>query len=1398
MLKHVARQSNRNVLRRLKFRFCAIDCRKEYICAPHDLCNMRRAILSLLICCPIFLSAQNTALKFHHVSTGQGLSNNDVRTIFQDSKGFLWIGTLRGLNKYDGYRFTVYEHDSDNDATLAGNTIDDIVEDADRNLWIVTDKPCLSRLHLPTNTIKRYSLNKLAGGEINDLLVDGASVWVGYEGGIGMYNKKEDRFDLVALKKGGDYLNVTSIVTLNDSTLALGTSGSDELIFYNKHRRTVSFYHYGSTRNTPAPEGNERKVLLNDGRGNIWVGGLIHGLYKITLDRDTSVIRYTEDHGPFKLSSNSIRSLMYNDRNQELWIGTDGGGLTILNTRDNTGHIQRYNDSNNFGLSSGNGIYSIYRDKNDITWLGLYNGGLNYCTDTHKKFNSFTHNQQIPASISNNTVMSLLEDDDGRIWVGTDGGGLNEFDVHTGTFRRISCGTENVNVIASIEDAGKNQLLIGTWAKGLYLFDKLHETFTSVPIVCRGGKENMNKSAWDILKIANDDYWIATIDGGLISYNHASGEAVVRNDIIRPTRNDVLDARTLYKDKTGNVWVGTHQAGVVKITSTGHHVFLHKAGENSIASNDVRSILEDNTRNIWFGTQDKGLCKLDAATKQFCSVNVLNGLPDNTIQSILEDNSGSLWLTGPKGIVRYTPGSQAIIHFDKSDGLPGNDFKYNARLKLRDGRLLFGGAEGLVMFQPDSILLDHKPLTIVFTDFLLFNKSVNNLEKGSPLKQSIGYQRKIELSHSQSSFAIEFAALNFLSADKNEYAFKLEGFDKEWNYVNNKHEATYTNIPPGRYRFVVKASNHEGVWSDAPDSLNIVILPPWWRTEGAYVWYVVTIVMLLFFLRRAAILKERTRNRYENSLNKLRLLSNISHDLKTPLSLIQEPLKDLLQHDANRSMAKRHEKYLLINRHVHRMKRIVDQFMQMAREDAHSNTLPQDSTRDFILFVQEIVFSFKLHAEERNVLLRFNSNIREVNFRFNETHLENILYNVLSNAFKFTPDRGSIAVHVRLMNSHQEELTTFTDHSPEYIQVSVRDSGIGIAKEKLDQIFERHYFEESIDHELDHNSGLGLAITKEMVEMYNGTIHVRSEKNHGTEFIIQFPVSNKILGREKAGVVAGNTSAQQLLVQELEEKISADQDKPLVLIVEDDIAFRLQLMREFALLYRLSDAEDGADALRKIKESPPDLIISDVNMPNVNGLDLCKAIKSKVATSHIPIVLLTAFKNGDDQLHGIEHGADGYIEKPVSMLLLKAQVKNLLESRQQLRVKFQNTVDVDPREYTFNKIDNDFLNALITYIDAHIADPGINAVQLTKAIGISRSLLYSKLKELTGESVNSFITNIRIKKSISFLVKEHSISETAYLVGFSSYSYFVRSFKKQLGKSPTQYVADLKIKHPVS
>lgn len=1352
-------------------------------------------ILFFIVCFPVLLLAQNNAIRFHHLSTDQGLSNNDVRTIFQDSQGFLWVGTLRGLNKYDGYHFTIYEHKADNESTLASNTVNRIAEDSEHNLWIVTDKPCLSKLHLPTNTIKRYYFDNLPWAEVNDILVDARDVWVSYYGGIGLYNSKKDRFERMELKRGKDFLDIASIVSLNDSMLVLSISNDDRLMLLNKHTRKSVFFEYRKRDQSLQRKANENTIVLNDGEGNIWVAGLGHGLYKINFSKDRSVLRYSKDDGPFKLSSNDVRSLYYNKPTHELWIGTDGGGVNIMNTQTHRGQVLTYNDSDQFGLSSGNGVYSIYGDRNNIIWLGLYNGGLNYYNQAHKKFQSFTHNQQVSTSISNNTVMSLLEDSENRIWVGTDGGGLNEFNKNTGTFRKIFSG--DINVIASIENAGPNHLLLGTWAKGLYLFDKVHETFTSISIASEDHKGVKNKSAWDILRVSKDNYWIATIDGGLTSYNSETKQSAVRNELINPNKDDLLDARVLCHDKSGNVWVGTRQSGVARISATDRELFLHDPAKNSIASNDIRSILEDRKGNIWFGTQDNGLCKRDAVTKQFSVINTSRGLPNNTVQSILEDNSGNLWFSGPNGLTRYTPDSTTSIHFDKSDGLPGNDFKYNASIKLRDGRLLFGSTEGLCMFQPDSILLGHDPRTIVFTDFSLFNTSVNNLDKNSPLTQLISYQRKIELKHWQSSFAIEFATLNFLTGGKNEYAFKLEGFDKQWNYVNDKHEATYTNIPPGEYTFIAKASDQQGVWSSSPESLTIIVRPPWWRTTWAYTLYSVAALVLLFLFRRSATIKERTRNRYQNSLNKLRFLSNVSHDLKTPLSLIQEPVEDLLQHDANQSMAKRHEKYLLINRHIHRMKRIVDQFMHMAKEDSNTDFQLQNTTRDVIQFSKEITESFKLHAQERNIVLGFRTNLTEMSVWFNETHLENILYNLLSNAFKFTANNGSITVWIRLLNAEQEELTATDNESrQEFIQFSIRDNGIGIATDRLETIFERYYFEESIDEGLDKNSGLGLSIAKELAEMYHGTIQVKSEEHSGSEFIVQFPVFNNTLGKEKKGDSVGVNHTIAVSPTRHESKTSLHPSKPLLLIVEDDIALRLELMRGFAMTYRLSDAEDGEVALKKIKESPPDLIISDVNMPKINGLELCKTIKSKVATSHIPVILLTGFASSKDQLTGIEHKADGYVEKPFSMTLLKAQVKNLLENRQQLRLKFQNTVEIDPRDYTFNKIDKDFLKELIDYIEVNLADPKINAAQLTKVIGISRTLLYSKVKELTGESVNSFITNIRIKKSIAFLVSGRSVAETAYLVGFSSYSYFSRSFQKQLGKSPTQYITDMKIKNP--
>jgi signal transduction histidine kinase/ligand-binding sensor domain-containing protein/DNA-binding response OmpR family regulator len=1377
-----------------------------------------KACLILVLCPFTHLLGQYEEYRFSHLTVNDGLSQSNVVSILQDSRGFMWFGTFNGLNRYDGYNFEIFQHQLEDQYSISHNFISSIYEDH-------------------TNI-----------------------VWVGTPDGLNYYDRSSNRFiSFMHDPHNPESISDNSIeVIFEDSQnrLWIGT-GFGGLNRYD--RELGKFIHYiHDARDEKSISSNFVREIFEDSKGNVWVGhgnGAIdilpdgdstfipldiHGSklteYRITgiiESEDKSIFITTQGDGLFQIEYNGAKANIINhflkELNQpntissnilldicigeigKLWIATEDNGLNILNPE--TGEFQ-YIRADPFMPSSlnYNSIWTIYKDRLGIIWLGTYAGGVNVYTGMKNYFRHFKHYPGHDNSLSNNMVNAFWEEDDSKIWIATDGGGLNLMDWGQNEFTYYKTSNSNIgsNVIVSLFEDRRNRLWIGTWGDGLYHFDRNRNQFI------RYSREQHGLGSNNILHIREDSnggLWLATFWGGLTYFNPQTGTVKVYTVQNSGLSND--DVRVIFFDVQGHLWVAS-DVGIdlfnpeTEIFKTYQH---DETDKNSISKGFVHSILETADATIWVGTAG-GLNKYNHDTDSFIHYTKKDGLPDNTVKSMLEDEAGNIWIGTNKGISRFNPKEGLFKNFDISDGLQGNEFNTMSCYRTSNGDIFFGGTNGFNMFRLEDFEDNQFIPPVVITDFKIFNKPVPVGENNSPLSSHISESKELILSYKHSVFSFEFVALNYVLPEKNEFAYMMEGFDPGWNYVGGVRSATYTNLDPGNYTFRVKASNNDGIWNEEGTSIHIRINPPFWKTWWAYLIQFLLLCSIILFVISYFVGRQKLRtalkiehleleNMYELDRKKMQFFNNISHEFNSPITLILDPLEKLIK---STKVEKRVKSSLaLIYRNASRLKRMIDQLKDFHSIETGSLKL-QLSKGDIIQFIGNIADSFDEYAEVRKIQYEFRSDHECYFAWFDSDKLDKILYNILSNAFKFTPENGEVNVSVSIMPS--QRLNTDMYKAEKYIEIIIKDSGIGIPKEKRDDIFKRfNHLDEYKGRQFD-GSGIGLAFAHELIVLYKGHIDFVSEEGEGTEFIVRIPVDEQFL--EENQLVSEFTvvpvddhaiSYQSDSVNRTDDsdgggqKQTQTQNLPVLLIIDDDREVRKYIKDSLDLKYRIIEAEDGTDGIKKAKAVIPDLIISDIKMPGIAGIDLCTRLKQSIKTSHIPIIILTAYSSSEYKMKGLQEGVDAFITKPFSIDILEAQIVNLLNTRGKLMDTFRREFVFEPKKIVLKDLDAKFLKQIIEKIKEHISDPEFNSEVLAKEIGLSRMQLYRKIRGLTDQTVHEFIRSIRLEHAVNLLEDgKMTITEVAYEVGFNDLTYFARCFRKQYDKSPSEYISSKKKK----
>ena len=1297
----------------------------------------------------IFSQHFQEELKFKHYTSTDGLSQRSVMSILQDNKGYLWFGTRDGLNKFDGIQFKIYRHFSQDTTTLSNNNVHTIFQDSFQNLWIGTQNG-LNKLNASNETFKHY---KTSNSNIADNIIWGIT--------------EINNYLYVATNNGLSILNIKT----------------DEIKNYKTE-----------TDNTNSLSNNSLRSFLIANDGNLWISNIYYIDIFNPINQTFKRLDYPKPTSE-KILIND-RPTLFQDSQNKIWLGYNNG-LAFYNKSTKTFQDFTINNKKEINTS----VRSICEDLLGNLWIGTYSGL--YILDVEKSsFKYITNQENKPNSLSQNSIYKIIKDSRGDIWIGTWAAGINYYNKDNQSFKEISFGksttTLNYRVVSGIVEDNQENLWIGTEGGGLNYYNRKSKTFTFF-------KQNPNEkntlSGNNIKAVIIDKkntLWIGIHDGG-VNYVELNKKPYQFKSIDFNSNSDYtlkdLKVLSLLEDRNGNIWIGTLSGGIICyntktktlhkldddirtimcIVQTENPEIILIGGDNGLESVNintfkknkiefipknnletelpyVNTIFIDNFNNYWIGTEGQGLHKFNAKRNEYRKYNINNGLLSDIIYGILSDNNGNLWISTNYGISRINIQSNIIKNFTYSDGLQGNEFNYGSYFKTSNQELFFGGTNGLTYFNPSDIQKNN-----FVPQIDIHNLDVNN----SPFLKITDSINKITLKHNQNNFSIDFSGLSFMQPEKNNFAYKLEGYDTDWIY-GSQRRATYTNIPQGQYTFIVKASNNNDVWNTEGDTILIEIKPPLWLTWWAYLIYTILVVGITVYIRsllitrfrqKKELLKERQEREKTEEMNqlKLNLFTDVSHEFRTPLTLIIGPLERMISQGLGDDYIQ--EQHKIMNKNAKILLQLINQILDFRKNESGKLRL-QASKSNIVPFIKEVKESFKALADEKKINYQLTASKKNIEVWFDKTKLNKILFNLISNAFKFTKDNNDLNINIYTTTRVENQKNI------DFVAIEIVNFVSVIPESHIKLIFERFY---QLDHKnMNVGSGIGLSLTKSLVELHKGFIQVESSSEEGTRFTVFLRLGKEHLSEEDIlndidTVESQNFIEQISFLEPFKEntlKNSSEYNKSLesILIVEDNKDVQLFIKNIFINTYNVFLADDGFQGFTIASNNPIDLIISDVNMPEMTGFELCNKIKTTLITSHIPVILLTAKTAEIHQEEGFRLGANAYITKPFKASILETRVHNLLSTRANLIRKFNNDIVLKPEELTITSTDELFLQKAIKIVEENITNPDFNTSNFIDLMGMSRTVLYTKLKAITGQNLSTFIRIIKLKKAGQLLL----------------------------------------------
>ncbi|WP_308764503.1 two-component regulator propeller domain-containing protein [uncultured Bacteroides sp.] len=1345
---------------------------------------MRRTLCAILLCMPLLVAAQPYTVK--QLGIREGLSNNHVVSIAQDKKGFLWFATEEGLNKFDGIRFIpYYKEEQDKGGSITGNELNCLLDDpVDSILWIGTQRAGLNAYNYSSNTFKifRHDKNK-AGSLITD--------------------------------------DITKIVPASDGNLWICTywEGVD---YFNK--QTGTFSHF-NTRTVRGLVSNQVWSVADDGNGLLYIGHVHQGFSVVSLKEKTARNFSHKSEDPNSLPSNEV-TCIYKDHSGNVWVGTNQG-LALFNPK--TESFVTINDKEK-NLSRC--VHDIKQMKDNKLWIAMELGGIAVIDLSQHLFNStgqisfhFIKEGDDEYGLSSSSMRCLLQDSFNNIWIGSWGGGINFISHETPLFNSyryspLSSGnysmTSRVALGLAIDKEGK--IWVGTEGGGINVFEKEKR----VEVLNTTNSSLHTNTVQTVLCDSKGGLWFGFFNGGIAYYNPKTKQ--IRQ--ILPKDKSQTDVRTFYEDNSGNIWTGTSE-GIYLIDRDKLSVKAHYNRENNLArcilkdskgrmwigffgsglmvyddklnaqkqfnvmskfpSNTVNAIYQDRKKRLWVATGEGLVCFPSLTNFNYKVYRRENGLQNTHIQAIGEDHKGNIWVSTNKGISCFIDGEETFYNYDHRDNLPMGSFSSGSIVRDRKGNLFFGSINGLCYFNPAQVLKERLSPRAFMANLEIFN-SLNN-----PNYQHIilvNEQKAVKLQYKQNSFKISFNVQNYALANQVEYAYMLKGLEDTWYTVTDPNNVTFRNLPPGEYQFLVKTRMRNQKWSDEITSLKIAIAPPLWLTWWAKTLYLSIALGTLFFilyvykkrLNAETLYKiEKQSHEQEQDLNneRLRFYTNITHELRTPLTLILGPLEDILK--SSTLTTKDAQKISVIHQSALRLLNLINQILEFRKTETQNKKLcvSKDNIAAQVLEIgmkykelnQNARIDIRLQIEEENILLYFDKEV-----------LQMVLDNLISNAIKYT-EKGSITIGVA---SSERGGTNYTD-------IWVTDTGHGIGREALPHIFER-YYQEGGKHQAS-GTGIGLSLVKSLVTLHEGEIHVESTPNEGSTFRISLLTDNSYPNV----LHADSKEKEEVIVSEpIQETETQTNQKPILLVVEDNPDIRNYIAESLGDSFEVLTADNGRRGKEAALRSIPDIIVSDIMMPEMDGNEMCRELKKDVQTSHIPIILLTAKDTLQDKEEGYQVGADSYLTKPFSASLLRSRIDNLLQSRHKLAEHFGAIAGkLDDKAavvaQSLNQIDNDFIQRIDQLIEERLSSDKVDIGYLADKMCMSNSTLYRKMKALTGLSTNEYIRKMKMKHAEKFLLEgKYTISEIAFKVGINNLFYFRQCFKEEFNDTPSEYIKKLK------
>jgi ligand-binding sensor domain-containing protein/signal transduction histidine kinase/DNA-binding response OmpR family regulator len=1366
------------------------------------------------------ISAQDRFIRFRHLTDSDNLSSNSVLSVCQDHKGFMWFGTRDGLNRYDGYEFKFYYNNQDDSSSISDNQINVIVEDSRDILWIGTGNG-LNRFDREKDRFVRFKTGtenySLSNEYIKTICEDSeGNIWVGTSRGVNILNVEtgivKKTLNIPGLEHSGRSLNVENIFEDSEKQIWVGTRSG----LYRSKDGKLEAYQLRSLQNDPSPVWVRK--IMEDRQGNFWISTEEDGFFKLN-SQTKEVVNYVHNWSDWNsLLNNRVRT-MFEDEEGRIWIGTREG-LSIFYPQSNEFQNYIYNRYDPTSLSHWS-IRDISSDNANGIWIATYAGGLNYYHPKGSIFSHITGEYGTNNTLSSNKISSMLMDKEEILWIGTEGRGLNRYDKNLGAFQHFrnptNVGSAAFSNIKSITEADNGIFWIGSFG-GLSSFDQKTGSYTNFVHKPQDTNSLSFNQIHSTLIDKSGNLWLGTNGGGLDLYDRELKifkHFPASDDPSIPVSSNI---NVILESKDGKLWMGT-QAGLDcfdPITMKFCELPDIYGPRRILPSFRILCLFEDSRGRLWIGSEGRGLGVLNRNDYSIRYFSKDDGLPSNVVNAILEDDKSNIWISTNRGLSRLSFDESlgdeetriSIRNFNESEGLQGLQFYPRCASQDSEGVLYFGGVNGYNAFIPDNIS-DTLTLTpIVFTDFKIKYVSAKIDEEGSPLTKDISETSYVKLDYSQREFSITFAGLNYLNPENVYYSYRLDGMNDDWIDLGHQRTITFAFMKAGEYELKVRASDNPNVWGDNYSSIAIELLPSPWKTWWAYMLYTLVGLAIFATIMNYTLRWMRMKNKLaleyvsrekEEELHQMksRFFTDISHELRTPLTLILTPLENLVSE--LKDNFKLRNQLMMIQRNGKRMLALINQLLDLRKyETGHMDM--EVASGNVAKFFQETTLSFREIAHLKGIQFSFTTTKPEIEAWYDRNKLEIVLYNLLSNAIKATKAGGEIAV----------EVSETSMNSKDFVKISVQDSGKGIPMELVNKIFNRFYQVDSKETGGALSTGVGLNLAKSMIELHGGSIDVesslaKSDTPGHTVFTILLPKGKDHFEADHI-VEDFKTSEDETLYQkellnsevlidrvesgskELDQILEKSKDKLSMVIVEDNPEVCMFVKDLFTTKFKVQTAFNGREGLDLILKNPPDIIISDVMMPEMDGIELCRLVKTDKRVSHIPVILLTARTAVTFKHEGLETGADDYILKPFSAEFLGIRVSNLIRQRQIMQEHFFSSSMLKPEGLALTSADEKIMQKAIDNIEQNIDDPDLNVDSLSREVGLSRVHFYRKIKFLTNLTAVEFIRSIRLKKAAQFIENgNYNVSEIRYKVGILDAEYFRVSFKKQFGMTPREY-----------